>query len=90
MRQKDIVEDIFFRVKTILGQEFSNEIADKQEEQRIRNEWGGSEPYIPKRNKERANQKALEQLKQGIPVKKIASNTGISVAQAYILLKRKK
>lgn len=90
MKEKDIVEDIFFRVKNILGHEFKGEIVLKleQEEQRIRQDWGGTEPYIPKRAKEKAKQKAMEALRNGEPIKKVVNDTGISRTQVYLLLKR--
>lgn len=91
MKEKDIVEDIFYRVKNILGHEFKGEIVIKleQEEQKIRQDWGGTEPYIPKRAKEKAKQKAIAALKKGDPIKKVVNDTGISRTQVYMLLRNK-
>lgn len=93
MKEKDIVEDIFCRVKTILGQQFNGEIDIKlqHEERRIRNDWGGTEPYIHKKcDKTELKRLAIEQVNQGIPVNKVAKNTGISRTQVYLLLKTRK
>lgn len=93
MREKDIVEDIFCRVKTILGPQFSGEINLKlqQEEKKIRNDWGGTEPYIQKKcDRTELKRLAIEQVNQGIPVHKVVKNTGISRTQVYFLLKTRK
>lgn len=90
MKEKDIVEDIFFRVKNILGHEFKGEIVLKleEEEQKIRQDWGGTEPYIPKKKKGKANQDAITALKNGDSIKKVVNDVGISRRQVYLLLKR--
>lgn len=92
-REKDIVEDMFSRVKAILGNEFKGEIILKleQEEQRIRMDWGGTEPYIPKK-KDRTELKktAIKLLNSGVPIKKVVNDTGICRTDVYMLLKRRK
>ena len=90
MRACDIVDDIFCRVKNILGEEFKGEIILKleQEEQRIRQDCGGTEPYIAKRSKEKAKEKAIDALKRGDPIKKVVNDTGISRTQVYMLLRK--
>ena len=93
MKEKDIVEDIFFRVKAILGHEFKGEIVLKleQEEQRVRMDWGGTEPYIPKkRDRNKEKQKAIDDLNRGVPIPKVVNDTGISRTQLYVLLKKRK
>lgn len=93
MKEKDIVEDIFFRVKAILGPQFKGEIVLQleQEEQRIRMDWGGTEPYIPKkRDRNKLKQKALEDINRGVPIPKVVNDTGISRTQVYMLVKRQK
>lgn len=92
-REKDIVEDIFFRIKAVLGHEFNGAIEIKldEEEKRIRMDWGGTEPYIPKKkDRTKAKQIALEQLNRGVPIKNVVNDTGISRTQVYMLLKRHK
>jgi len=91
-REKDIIEDIFFRVKEVLGAQFQGEIILKleQEEKKIRMDWGGTEPYIPKKpDRNKAKQRAIEQLNRGVPIKKVVNDTGICRTQVYMLLKRK-
>jgi len=90
MKNIDIVEDIFLRVKNILGNDCNLEIRSKleDEEYKVREDWGGTEPYILKKNKERAKQRAIEALKNGATVKQVVSDTGISRTQVYMLLKR--
>lgn len=91
MKNIDIVEDIFLRVKNILGNDCNLEIRSKleDEEYKVREDWGGTEPYILKKNKERAKQRAIEALKNGATVKQAASDTGISRTLVYMLMKRK-
>lgn len=92
IEERDIVEDIFTRIRKILGQEYQGDIAGKidTEEQRIRQEWGGSETYVPKKrvNKQKKEQ-ALQDLKKGVPANEVSRKTGISRSLVYELLKRK-
>lgn len=93
IEERDIVEDIFTRIRKILGQEYQGDIAGKidTEEQRIRQEWGGSETYVSKkRGNEQKREQALQDLKRGIPANEVSRKTGISRAQVYRLLKGKK
>ena len=86
----DIVDDIFTRVKTILGDDFKGEIAVKldNEETRIRQQWGGTESYIAmKKSKERKRQQVIKELRDGNSVASISENTGISRVHIYRLLK---
>lgn len=87
----DIVEDIFARVKQILGDEFKGDIAIKlkNEEEKVRQSWGGTEPYISKRrNKSEIKNKVLNDLSHGVPVNEVSKSSGISRAQVYRLLKK--
>jgi len=86
----DIVDDIFTRVKNILGDDFKGEIAVKleNEETRIRQQWGGTESYIAmKKSKERKRQQVIKELREGNSVASISDNTGISRVHIYRLLK---
>ncbi len=89
----DIVEDIFSRVKEILGDKFNGEIIVKleNEEEKIRQSWGGERPYISstKSKRQKKNKKVLRDLNEGRPIEEVVSNNGISRAAVYRLLKRK-
>ncbi len=89
----DIVEDIFARVKQILGDEFKGDIAIKlkNEEEKVRQSWGGSHQYVSNqrwRNRKKKEQ-ALEDLNKGVPVNEVVKSKGISRTEVYRLLKRK-
>lgn len=87
-KEKDIVEDIFFRVKEILGAEFKGQIALRleKEEERVRVDWSGAGHYVPKKNNKK---KVREELARGTPVSELSNKTGISRAQVYRLLKQR-
>jgi len=86
----DIVDDIFNRIKNILGDDFKGEIALKleNEEKTIRQFWGGTTSYILRKkiDKER-RKKAMEELKKGVPVKQVSEITGMSKVHIYRLLR---
>lgn len=92
MRDVDIVEDIFARVREILGDRFAGEISVKlaEEEDRVRQAWGGTEPYVAKRRDRGCIKKmAMDKLNHGAPIQAVVNETGISRAGIYRLLKRK-
>lgn len=92
MRDVDIVEDIFARVKEILGDQFAGDISVKlaAEEIKVRQTWGGTEPYIAKKRLPRdVKKKAMDKLNHGVPIREVVSETGISRTEVYRLLKRK-
>ena len=87
---KDIVNDIFLRIKQILGPEFKGQIKVllEDEESAVRKDWGGSEPYIQKKPKNKRI-KVVEKITEGKSIDVIASESGINRATVYRLLKRK-
>ena len=92
-RDKDVVTDIFNRVRKILGVQFSGEINMRlnQEELKIRRDWGGGVQYIRKDpDPSEAREKAINLVRQGTPIKVVVKSTGISRSQLYLLLKSKK
>jgi len=91
-KEKDIVEDIFSRVRSILGDEFKDQIIIKleQEEIKIRHDWGGTEPYIAKkRDREKRKQEVKEELNRGSTIKEVTRKTGICRTVIYDMLKRR-
>lgn len=89
---KDIVNDIFCRVKEILGPEFKGQIKVRleKEESAVRKDWGGSDLYIQKRAKDNARHEIIDKkIREGKPVQQIAKESGISRATVYKLLKNK-
>lgn len=88
IHDKDIVEDIFFRVKKILGAEFNGEIVLllEKEKEKVRIDWAGTEPYIPKNTYKK---KVKQELARGTPIHDLPMKTGISRRQIYRLLKQK-
>lgn len=88
-RERDIIEDIFARIREILRGQYEREL--EQEEARVREDWGGTEPYIAKRRvREEVKKQALNDLNHGVPMNDVVSKTGISRAQVYRLLKHRK
>ncbi len=91
--KKDIVDDIFSRVKKILGNYLNGQIVIQleQEEGRIRQDWGGTEPYISKkREREKRKAQAMEELKRCGSVKDVSKKTGISMTVLYETLRKRK
>ena len=89
----DIVDDIFLRIKNVLGNDFDGEILLKieKEEINIRQDWSGTTAYVTKHKlKEEKRKKVDEEIKNGVPVKIIARNTGMSRGHIYRLLKSNK
>lgn len=89
----DIVEDIFTRIKEILGDKFDGEILVRleNEEKKVRQSWGGVHRYVSNerwKNKKKKEQ-ALKDLNNGASVNNVVKERGISRAETYRLLKRK-
>ena len=92
INRSDIVDDIFCRIKVILGNEFAGQIIMKleQEEKKIRKDWGGSASYIlKKRDIEQRKAIALQKIREGISVVEASKIAGISHRCAYTMLKRR-
>lgn len=90
-KENDIVDDIFTRVKAILGDEFKGQIVVmlEDEEIRIRKDWGGTEPYISKKmDIEKRKAIALEKLKEGKSLKEAARQAEICETYVHMLRKR--
>lgn len=90
---KDVVTDIFHRVRGILGTDWRIDIAVKlqQEELKVRRDWGGGVQYIRKDpDRSEAREKAVNLVRQGTPIKVVVKSTGISRSQLYLLLKSRK
>ena len=88
----DIVDDIFTRIKTILGNDFNGDIVLKieAEEDRVRKDWGGDGKYIKKKkNKDKRREQVISEIRQGNSVAVISRNTGMSKVHIYRLLKSK-
>jgi len=91
-KRSDIVDDIFTRIKDVLGDEFKGQIVVRleQEEVRIRQDWGGTEHYVlKKRDREKKKAQAMEELKRGARICDVVNSTGISRTQIYKMLKRR-
>ncbi len=91
-RESDVVEDIFIRIRDILGEEFKGEIAIRidAEETKIRQDWGGIESYIAKKkDRMRRREIAITELRRGTTVKEVVNLTGMCRSHLYKLLKTK-
>lgn len=91
-KENDIVDDIFTRIKAILGDDFQGQIVVKLDdvETKIRQDWGGTEPYIArKRDIEKKKADALDRLKSGLSVSEAAKLSDISESSIYRMLKRR-
>jgi len=88
----DIVDDIFKRVRSVLGSNFNGEIRIKleKEEVRVRQAWGGTEPYIRKKpNIEKRRHEARQHLNRGYTVKQVEKTVSLSRSEIYKLLRKK-
>lgn len=90
----DIVDDIFSRVRKILGNNFNGDIALRleNEECAVRRHWGGVDTYVPKikrRQRDIAKKNALNEINKGVRVIDAAKKNGISRAEVYRLLNKK-
>jgi hypothetical protein len=86
--KRDIIEDIFFRVRKILGEDIKTKVIvllDKEEEN-VRMEWAGTEQYIAKK---RSKNKVRAELGKGTHIKDMPAKVGISRRQIYRLLKQR-
>lgn len=91
-KENDIVDDIFTRIKDILGDEFQGQIVVKLDdvETKIRQDWGGTEPYIArKKDIQKRKSVALEKLKCGLSVSEAAKQSGVSETLIYTMLRRR-
>jgi hypothetical protein len=90
MKDKDIVDDIFCRVKAVLGDEFKGLIVVKleEEETRIRQDWGGTDHYVvKKRDREKKKKQVLDELNKGLRICDVVNSTGVSRTSIYRMLK---
>ncbi|WP_430233946.1 hypothetical protein [Nitrosomonas communis] len=85
MREGDLVEVIFKRLRDFLDPELALQL-----EESIRHEFGGSDHYIQKHtSKRRAKDRAAKELKEGVPPMEVARRNGISRAEIYRLFNKK-
>lgn len=84
----DIVEDIFQRVRKILGENANAEITVRleKEEANVRHEWGGADAYIAKT---RSKNRLKVELSRGTAIKDMPDRLGISRSTVYRLLKKR-
>ena len=87
----DLIDDIFDRVKNILGADSNAtvKVALETEKNKLRLEHGGSNQYICKSSKIDKKCIILSELRKGLTVKEISSSTGISRTLIYNYLKSK-
>lgn len=102
MKDKDIVADILSRIEAAVCEYLSNHqgfeqsMADaiahqiRAQENPIRKHWGGTEPYVAARSREReqAKQKALEEVRRSGNVAEASSRYGVSRATMYRLMRK--
>lgn len=94
MDNSDIVDDIFSRVREILGENFNGEVAVrlKKEEEMVRKMWGGSDIYVPKIKRESRQIKknnVLKDINRGNRINDVAQKHGISRTQIYEYIKKR-
>ena len=92
--RKDVVDDIFDRVKQILGDKFSGEVSVmlEKEEKSVRKSYGGESHYIghqKRRETDKAKQAALVLIKQGVSVKEASKKAGICHDVVYRILRKR-
>ncbi|MDV6345639.1 helix-turn-helix domain-containing protein [Nitrosomonas sp. Is37] len=88
----DFVDDVLNRVKPVLVAYFGEGVVIKLDkiEEEVRQDWGGTTPYIPKNKpKKKTKLQAISRLNRGAPVKEVIRETGISRSGIYRLLKER-
>ena len=90
----DIVDDIFTRLKTILGDKFEGDVklTLQKEEKAIRGTYGGCDWYIggnSRRDKQEALKIALVKVQNGVPVVQASKSVGINHNTVYKFLRKK-
>lgn len=89
----DVIEDILAEIREIYESGFNGEIYIKldQIEARMRQKWGGTEPYISKhKHKKKERQRAYAELQKGVPPKEVSKRTGVSRSLLYAMLRKRK
>lgn len=92
--RKDVVDDIFDRVKKILGDKFNGEVSVllEKEEKSVRKSYGGESHYIGHQNRretDKAKQAALVLIKQGVSVKEASKKAGVCHDVVYRILRKR-
>ena len=92
--KKDVVDDIFDRVKQILGEKFSGEVTVllEKEEKEIRKIYGKDAHYVgsyERKLKAEAKKNALILIRQGVSVSQASKKSGISHNEMYKLLRKR-
>ncbi len=92
--RKDVVDDIFDRVKQILGEKLGGEVSVllEKEEKIVRRLYGGDMTYIGhsgRRETAKAKQKALVMIRQGVSVKDASKKVGIGHMTMYRYLSKR-
>lgn len=92
--RKDVVDDIFDRVKQILGDKFNGEVSVllEKEEKSVRKSYGGESHYIGHQNRretDKAKQAALVLIKQGVSVKEASKKAGVCHDVVYRILRKR-
>lgn len=92
--KEDIVDDIFTRLKTILGDKFEGDVklTLQTEEKEIRGIYGGCKWYIggnSRRDKKEALKTAVMSIRNGVSVVKASKDAGISHDTVYRFLRKR-
>lgn len=90
MKKHDLIDDIFARVKEIMGE--SSDLSIKiglidKEKAAIRKNFGGAAHYVYKKDQNDLKCIILSELRSGLTVKQVSVKTGISKTHLYRLLK---
>lgn len=91
MNSSDIVDDIFTRVRSMLGDDFEGKIEIKLDEVEndVRKYWGGRDAYVTKKNGRKIRENALREINNGTPISVVIQKYAISRTGVYSLLRRK-
>ena len=92
--RKDVVDDIFDRVKQILGDKFGGDVSIslEKEEKLVRRLYGGGSHYVgheKRRETDRAKQAAIVLIKQGVSVKEASKKAGVCHDVVYRILRKR-
>ena len=92
--KKDVIDEMFERVKQILGEKFDGEVSIllENEEEAMRKKYGGESHFVGsyrRRGTQKAKKKALELIRQGVSVENASKKVGIGHMTMYRFLSKR-
>ena len=92
--KKDVIDEMFDRVKQILGEKFGGEVSIllENEEKAMRKKYGGESHFVgsyKRRETEEAKKKVLLRISQGVSVQQASKEAGVCQDTIYRFLRKR-